>query len=78
MPQFIVQKVQKALDKPLHDARILAIGVTYKKDVNDLRESMALEVLKELKKTGAQVEFHDPLVDTITVRSFHHEKYESK
>lgn len=67
MPQFIVQKVQKALDKPLHDARILAIGVTYKKDVNDLRESMALEVLKELKKSGAKVEFHDPLVDTITL-----------
>ena len=46
MPQFIAQKVQKALDKPLQEARILAIGVTYKKDVNDLRESMALNVLK--------------------------------
>lgn len=65
MPQFIVKKVEKVLDKPLHEARILAIGVTYKKDVNDLRESMALKILKELNKSGAYVEFHDPLVNTI-------------
>ena len=65
MPQFIVQKVQKALDKPLNKARILAIGVTYKKDVNDLRESTALSVIEELKNSGAHVEFHDPLIDTI-------------
>lgn len=67
MPLFIVQKVQKTLDKPLCESRILVIGVTYKKDVNDLRESMALKVIKVFKKLGAEVTFHDPLVATITV-----------
>ncbi|CAH0345468.1 nucleotide sugar dehydrogenase [Bacillus sp. CECT 9360] len=65
MPQFIRTKVEKTLNKPLKMSHILAIGVTYKKDVNDLRESVALRVIEQLKNAGAHVEFHDPFVSEI-------------
>ncbi len=63
MPAFWVTKVQDALNeigKPLHGSRVLLLGVAYKKDIDDLRESPALEILDQLNRKGALVSYHDP------------------
>ena len=62
MPAFWVTKVQDALNevgKPLHGSRVLVLGVAYKKDIDDLRESPALEILDQLSRKGAMVSYHD-------------------
>jgi len=68
MPRYTVQKVQDALNadhKALNGSRILVVGVAYKPDVSDLRESPALDVIGLLKNRGAIVEYHDPYVAEI-------------
>jgi UDP-N-acetyl-D-glucosamine dehydrogenase len=63
MPQFVVRKAADALNnrgKALHDARVLVLGVAYKKDIDDLRESPALDVIRLLQDKGADVAYHDP------------------
>jgi UDP-N-acetyl-D-glucosamine dehydrogenase len=65
MPEFILRKIEKELKKPLNGSHIFAVGVTYKKDVNDLRESMALRVIEKLINAGANVVFHDPFISEI-------------
>ncbi|WP_380023427.1 nucleotide sugar dehydrogenase [Effusibacillus consociatus] len=68
MPEFLIEKVEKQLSaKPLKDSRILVIGVTYKKDVNDLRESTALKIIEGLLARGAKVNFYDPFIEEIEV-----------
>ena len=65
MPAFCVGKVVRALNsrrKPLNGSRVLVIGVAYKADVNDMRESPALKVIELLANDGAQVAYHDPHV----------------
>jgi UDP-N-acetyl-D-glucosamine dehydrogenase len=44
----------------LQDARILILGIAYKKDIDDLRESPSLRIIELLKDSGAQVDYHDP------------------
>ena len=68
MPHFVVEKVRTALSssgRSLDGARILILGVAYKRDVNDVRESPALEIMGILADDGAKVEYHDPLVPEI-------------
>jgi UDP-N-acetyl-D-glucosamine dehydrogenase len=68
MPRYWVQKVQDALNevgKPMKDRRILILGVAYKKDVNDVRESPALDIIHFLKGKGSLVSYHDPHVTSI-------------
>ena len=68
MPQFVVGKVRAALNagrKAVNGARILVLGVAYKRDVNDVRESPALDIIRLLAADGAQVEYHDPLVPEV-------------
>jgi UDP-N-acetyl-D-glucosamine dehydrogenase len=68
MPRYVVGKVQDALNsqgKPLMGSRILVLGAAYKPDIDDLRESPALDVIGLLKQKGAQVEYHDPHVPTL-------------
>src|SRR5690348_3929199 len=68
MPAFWVGKVADALNdvgKPMRGARILVLGVAYKKDIDDLRESPALDTLDLLSKKGAQARYHDPYVPEI-------------
>jgi UDP-N-acetyl-D-glucosamine dehydrogenase len=63
MPEFVVHRVADALNsqkKALNGARVHVIGVAYKRDVNDLRESPALEILELLDKSGAIVSYTDP------------------
>lgn len=65
MPAFVVEKVAHALNadrKPVNGSRILVIGVAYKRDINDLRESPALDVIRLLEEQGADVVFHDPYI----------------
>ncbi len=68
MPAFWVGKVADALNdvgKPMRGARILVLGVAYKRDIDDLRESPALDILDLLSKKGAQARYHDPYVPEI-------------
>ena len=68
MPRIVVGKVQDALNKQrkaVSGSRILVLGVAYKPNVSDLRESPALDVIGLLQQKGAQVEYHDPYVAEI-------------
>jgi UDP-N-acetyl-D-glucosamine dehydrogenase len=68
MPHYWVDKVQDALNeagKPLKGSRVLVLGVAYKKDVDDLRESPALDIIELLRGKGARVSYHDPYVPTL-------------
>ncbi|HUS15287.1 MAG TPA: nucleotide sugar dehydrogenase [Chloroflexia bacterium] len=74
MPYYWVQKVQDALNdagKPVKGSEILVLGVAYKKDVSDVRESPSLDIIHLLEEKGAHVRYHDPHVP-----SFHHEGME--
>ncbi|HVG99275.1 MAG TPA: nucleotide sugar dehydrogenase [Miltoncostaeaceae bacterium] len=65
MPQFCVGKVARALNshrKALNGSRVMIVGVAYKANVNDTRESPALKVIELLRGEGALVEYHDPHV----------------
>ena len=69
MPRFVVVKVQDALNnvkKPIKGSRILILGVAYKPDIDDMRESPALDVIHLLRQKGADVVYHDPFVPTIS------------
>ena len=68
MPRFCVEKVARALNsrrKALNGSRVLMIGVSYKADVNDIRESPALRIIELLRGDGAQVDYHDPHVEEL-------------
>ncbi len=69
MPSYVVGKLSEALDdrfsKALNGARILIIGMAYKKNISDIRESPAFAVMEQLKKRKAKVIFHDSYVDVI-------------
>ncbi len=65
MPRYWVQKVQDALNdagKAVKGSRVLVLGVAYKKNVSDMRESPALDIIHLLEEKGAQVDYHDPHV----------------
>lgn len=65
MPHYVVNKIIGILNeikKALKGSRILIIGITYKKDVNDIRESPALEIINSLIDKEAVVEYYDPMV----------------
>jgi UDP-N-acetyl-D-glucosamine dehydrogenase len=68
MPHFVVDKVQNALNsagKPVKGSRILVMGVAYKRDIEDMRESPALDVLLMLQRLGGIVSYCDPYVPTL-------------
>ncbi|MGM0400396.1 MAG: nucleotide sugar dehydrogenase [Chloroflexota bacterium] len=70
MPHYVVSRVQDLLNeegKPLRGARILVLGVAYKADVDDLRESPALLIMQELQERGAQVAYNDPYIEELQV-----------
>lgn len=65
MPEYTVDRCGKILNrhrKSLNGARILVLGIAYKQDIDDYRESPALRVIEELEKTGASVTFYDPYI----------------
>lgn len=65
MPAWVVQKVVRALNdvaKPVRGSRVMVLGVAYKKNVNDSRETPAAEILSQLMELGAEVSYSDPFV----------------
>jgi UDP-N-acetyl-D-glucosamine dehydrogenase len=65
MPEYVVGKVRDALNehrKPVLGSRVLVLGVSYKRDVGDVRESPAIDILRLLEEHGAEVSYHDPFV----------------
>ncbi|MBI4335534.1 MAG: nucleotide sugar dehydrogenase [Candidatus Omnitrophica bacterium] len=70
MPEYIVKRTSEVLNKyrkPLSGSKVLIVGVAYKRDVNDVRESPAIEIIKLLKKGGADVRYLDPHVPRINI-----------
>jgi UDP-N-acetyl-D-glucosamine dehydrogenase len=68
MPHFVVRKLTRIMNqqkKPLNGARILILGMTYKNDVDDIRESPGVEIYKLLKQENALVDYYDPYVPSI-------------
>jgi UDP-N-acetyl-D-glucosamine dehydrogenase len=68
MPAFVVDKVQNALNehcKPLKGSKVHVLGVAYKRDIDDVRESPALDIIHLLKQRGAQVTYSDPWIPQI-------------
>ncbi|HLF01166.1 MAG TPA: nucleotide sugar dehydrogenase [Anaerolineales bacterium] len=70
MPRHVVGKVGEALNddgKPIKGSRILVLGAAYKKDIDDVRESPALDVIKLLEDRGGRVEYHDPYIPSVSL-----------
>lgn len=69
MPAYVVKLVSTALNnekKAVNGSKILVLGVAYKKDIDDMRESPALSIIDLLRARGAEVSYHDPFVPEIT------------
>jgi len=68
MPYFVVENLIEAMSqrgKALHGARVLVLGLAYKRDIDDLRESPSLTIIELLQKRGARVEYNDPFFPTV-------------
>ncbi len=73
MPHFVVDKVQNALNehmKPLKGSHVHVLGVAYKRDIDDVRESPALDIIHLLEKRGAKVTYSDPFVPRLRADGF--------
>jgi UDP-N-acetyl-D-glucosamine dehydrogenase len=72
MPLYVIRRAAEALNsvrKPVNGSRVLVLGVAYKPDVNDTRESPGLDLIALLRQRGAAVEYHDPHVPTLELES---------
>jgi len=69
MPDYVISRLREALDKAaskgLNGARILILGIAYKKNVDDMRESPALFLFEKLLAQGALADYHDPIIGQI-------------
>ena len=68
MPQFVVDRVMDALNKrrkPLNGSKVLLLGLAYKPDVDDMRESPTYTLLDLLKSRGAEVAYYDPHIPVV-------------
>ena len=70
MPHYVVDRIIDGLNsqkKPLKGSKILIVGVTYKKDISDIRESPAFAIINSLIEKKAKIQYHDPLVPSLTI-----------
>ena len=70
MPGYVATRIGEALNdvgKPVRGARILVLGVAYKPDIGDIRESPSIKVMSTLLRRGAHVNFHDPYIEAVPV-----------
>jgi UDP-N-acetyl-D-glucosamine dehydrogenase len=70
MPHLVVEKTQDALNeqkKALNGSKILILGMAYKKDIDDVRESPALDVFELMQQKGAEVSYHDPYAASVRI-----------
>jgi UDP-N-acetyl-D-glucosamine dehydrogenase len=68
MPYYIIEKTVEALNqrgKPLKNSKVLVLGMAYKKDIDDLRESPSLTIIETLRRRGALVSYNDPYFPTV-------------
>ena len=68
MPEFVVENIIEAMNqqgKALRGSRVLILGIAYKRDIDDLRESPALTIIELLQKRGARVEYNDPFFPSV-------------
>ncbi|WYP25265.1 nucleotide sugar dehydrogenase [Alkalihalobacillus sp. FSL W8-0930] len=79
-PMYVVDRLEKALGSGKKNPSVLLVGLTYKKDVNDVRESVSLPVMEELIKRGWNVEYYDPFVQNITLqgKTYHGTSFDQK
>jgi UDP-N-acetyl-D-glucosamine dehydrogenase len=73
MPDYVVSKVGDALNderKAINGSQVLVLGVAYKRDVGDVRESPALDVIHLLRGRGANVAYHDPYVPAVRLEEY--------
>jgi UDP-N-acetyl-D-glucosamine dehydrogenase len=76
MPDHVVQLISDGLndaEKSLKNSSVLLLGVAYKKDINDVRESPALSIIDRLRAKGARVSYHDPFVSEVRFDDAHTE-----
>jgi UDP-N-acetyl-D-glucosamine dehydrogenase len=76
MPSYVVEKIASALNderKAVNGSRIIVLGVAYKADIDDVRESPALDIMRLLEALGADVTYHDPYVATFQEDGVRHE-----
>ena len=70
MPEYVVERTAKILSrkfkKSLNGAKILLLGVAFKKDIDDIRQSPALEIIKKLEEEGASISYYDPYIPEFT------------
>src|SRR5262245_9230586 len=74
MPNHVVQLVADGLNddrKPMNGSRVLLLGVAYKRDIDDVRESPALSIIDLLRSKGCEVRYHDPFVDLLSFDDAH-------
>jgi UDP-N-acetyl-D-glucosamine dehydrogenase len=74
MPYYCMDKIERALNdahKPVRGSRVLLLGVSYKAGVGDIRESPALKIIQLLRKSGADVRYHDPHVPELVEHDLH-------
>jgi UDP-N-acetyl-D-glucosamine dehydrogenase len=74
MPEFVLNRITQLLNdrqKSLSNSVILVVGITYKRDIADIRESPALEVANLLLNQGADLMFHDPLIQQVSIQGKH-------
>lgn len=70
MPHFVLDKIQNALNdvrKPLRNSHVHVLGVAYKRDIDDVRESPALDIIHLLMRRGARVTYSDPFVERLAM-----------
>ena len=76
MPALVAEKVARGLNddrKAVNGSRILVLGVAYKKDIDDVRESPALDIIRLLEASGAEIAYHDPYVPRFRDDGHEHE-----
>ena len=79
MPEFVVERAMKLLNKakkPMNGAKVLLMGVAYKQDIDDIRESPALKVIENLEKEDAVVLYNDPFIPEFTHKGKSYESLE--
>lgn len=80
MPEYVVGKLMDGLNehgKPLKNSRVLVLGIAYKKNVDDMRESPSVEIMELIEAKGAEVAYSDPHVPVFPKMREHHFKLES-
>jgi nucleotide sugar dehydrogenase len=80
MPSYVVSRLlekMNLLEKPFKNSNILILGVAYKKDIGDVRESPAIGIIENLIERGVNVKYYDPFVDSLLVNTNYVEKEDS-